>query len=378
MRAPREFARIILLVLRSIPWPNFSAILMPESSAKSMELPISGPTGQSIVLPDRRALPIEFWIVAVFSSVFLVGVHLGLPINWPDSASFRFVQKHYFSPLLGAFGLQMALPFLMNRGASSDRWLMLKLLPFVMIVVLLHFNFKAWMPLVNPRSFDEAFHSLDQWLEPVKQTFVALRTWIAERVAINVDHAYHGLFVAMFFISLALHAGFDKPVRQRQLVMGLCLILLLGGVAYWIAPAVGPFLYGPGCNLASQGSQAYMWHQFQGVVQSGQLPPGYFTAPLAAMPSLHVAHALFLTMFAFGSMRWLFLLYLPALGWIVIESVASGWHYLIDLPFGAILAILCFSWARCIVPAGGAAGMQDRKAISAPAEEDSGPENDPV
>jgi len=47
---------------------------------------------------------------------------------------------------------------------------------------------------------------------------------------------------------------------------------------------------------------------------------------------------------------WLAWIYLPLLIWIVIGSVASGWHYLIDLPVGAGLCLLCLALVRLFLP----------------------------
>jgi hypothetical protein len=172
-----------------------------------------------------------------------------------------------------------------------------------------------------------------------------IRQFIANLAYFNLDFLYHHLFVAMFFISFSAHALFDKPLHQRQLVLGACLILLIGGISYWIAPAEGAFLYRNGVSNGSLFVQRSMHKAFVLVKSTGLLPPGYFSAPLAAMPSLHIAHALFFTWFAGRSCRWLLFLYIPALSWLVIESVYSGWHYLIDLPAGVLVCIISISLA---------------------------------
>ena len=67
----------------------------------------------------------------------------------------------------------------------------------------------------------------------------------------------------------------------------------------------------------------------------------YFTASLAAMPSLHVAHATVITWSIFQARLWVVL---PLFGflwfWILIESVASRWHYLVDAPAGLAVAAI--------------------------------------
>lgn len=60
--------------------------------------------------------------------------------------------------------------------------------------------------------------------------------------------------------------------------------------------------------------------------------------PLAAMPSLHVAHAWVLLYYAWKHLRALGWLYLPCFLFLSSEAVVSRWHYLIDLVPGLIIA----------------------------------------
>lgn len=299
---------------------------------------------QTLPRPQRQA--IELRIALMFTLVFLFGLAQGYPINVPDAASVQFAQYHFFAPLLLAFALQLPLFWLTARKRDGDPLLLIKALPFVALVILLHFNFKAWMPLVNRTSYDAFYQTLDELWWPIVAAFCWLREAIQSVIPFDLDGAYHGMFVGMFFVAFAAHAVCDTPRRQRQLLLGMCLILLLGGVLYWVAPAVGPFVYREGLNDESTEVQAHMLRLFHFFVSTGEVPPGYFTAPLAAMPSLHVAHGLFFTLFAWRSLRWLFWIFLPLFIWIVLESVASGWHYLADLPVGACLAVLSLALAR--------------------------------
>lgn len=294
--------------------------------------------------------PIELRIAWLFTSVFVFGLYWGFPISLPDAASYRFAQYHYFAPLIMAFALQLPVLWVSARRHQADPFLLIKLLPFLALVILLHFNFKAWMPLVNPSSYDEVFQRLDDLLWPLVATFCLLRQTIEHILPVDPNNAYHALFVGMFFAAFAAFALFGTALQLRRLVLGVCLILLLGGVGYWVCPAVGPFLYREGLNPDSTLAQRHMYALFCRVVETGDLPPGYFVAPLAAMPSLHVAHALFFTLFAFKSHRWLGWIFLPLLFWIIIESVASGWHYLADLPVGAVITLITIGMVRVFLP----------------------------
>ena len=64
----------------------------------------------------------------------------------------------------------------------------------------------------------------------------------------------------------------------------------------------------------------------------------HITVGLAAMPSLHTGGSFLFLLFAWRHARQLLPFYLPLFGFIVIDSVASRWHYLADVPVGLALA----------------------------------------
>jgi len=301
----------------------------------------------------RRAWcwPVEVRVAAFFGAVLAMGLALGLPANLPDRPSLEFVHRHFFSPLLLAFLLQSCLPLALGRRRRiDDPLLMLKLFPFMVLVVFMHFNLKAWMPLVNPQLHDEFFHRTDQTVWPIVTFLGRVRQVVADSLPVDMDPAYHCLFLGIFFVSVSAHAVLDSSRGQRQLVLGLSLILLVGGLLYWVMPAVGPFLFQESLNAHSHRAQMHMLKMFAQVYDTHRLPQGYFTAPLAAMPSLHVAHALFFTLLAYQRVRGLFYLLLPCLLWFLVESVASGWHYVIDIGFGAGLAVYCLRLTQRLLP----------------------------
>jgi hypothetical protein len=107
---------------------------------------------------------------------------------------------------------------------------------------------------------------------------------------------------------------------------------------------VGPFIYETSPdNLAAQ-AQLGMYEAYQEVREEGMawiLRSGsrYFTGPLAAMPSLHVAHTTVITYYIIASRSTLTPLFVVMWAWILIDSIALRWHYVIDAPFGFALAL---------------------------------------
>jgi hypothetical protein len=293
------------------------------------------------------------WVVGSFAAFWLAGL-LFFPINLPDWWAVELVQRHFFAPLEIALAVQLAAVGWIARRRDTPSLaapvLTFGILATTAAALFLHFNFKAWMPFVTPVVYDAAYARIDGAAAPVVQLFKSVRAAIAAAAPIDVDPLYHHAFVVMFFASLLLHALFDAPARFRRFAMTVNLILLAGGVSYWLFPAIGPFIYGPGLNAQSAEAQRTMLLGLNTAVASGVLPDGYFVTPPAAMPSLHIAHSVVLALFAWRLSRPLGIVYVPIVAWMFIEAVASGFHYLIDLPAGVLLAWFCYRCAVRLVP----------------------------
>ncbi len=296
----------------------------------------------------------EVLALVLFLIVWIFGVLvLGLPMNIPDAASWKFVTVHYFSPLALAIFIQLALTFgaatFRDSGPDYDPWLALRLLPFVIVVVFLHFNFKCWTPLITSRVYDPLYHQFDLALQPVLSLSLIIRQAVASALPVSVDSAYHGLFILTFLVSWTTHPIYDTSLGTRRVVFATSLVLLVGGVSYWIAPAIGPFIYGSGPNAVATSTQENLWLARQFIIKTRQFPPGCFTAALAAMPSLHIANLLVFIIYG-KRIRWSWMVYLPVLAWTLVESTMSRYHYLADLPAGALLAIACVYCTNRIFP----------------------------
>src|SRR5690242_16851043 len=291
----------------------------------------------------RFRLPPEAIVAGAALVLGLIGVAAGLPLVVPDAAGLAFVERHYFRPVVLALVVQavvLGLRRQLRRGA--ERWReILAPVGLVLITGFVHFNLKAWMPLVHGRLFDAELMRTDWGFGALVPAVIALRRAIGgglARVGLDIDPLYHNAFVAMFFAAFMAHAVLDSARGFRRVVLGASLVLLIGGVLYWILPAKGPFVYRASESRMAAEAQRLMETAFDAFVRTRRPPPGYFTAPLAAMPSLHVAHATLFTVLAWRRVRWLGVIFGFVLVWLAIEAVASGWHYVLDLPAGGVLA----------------------------------------
>lgn len=292
----------------------------------------------------------EIGLLCFSLTALLLGCCLHLPLSPPDLSAAWAILQYYLVTLALTIVLHLMI-LVRSRSSRESSIIILGLsIPTLLVVSFCHFQCKVWMPLINPHRFGPFYESVDRLLAP----FVTLCTGfvaLMERAGIDVSTAYHGWFVLLFFFCFGLHALYDTPTGQRQVILGVGWILALGGVSYWIAPAVGPFIYRHGADSHATLMQQFMWSKFHLFVLTRHIPPSYFLAPPAAMPSLHVAHAAFLIWMLRRISRALTLLLLPALVWFMLTAVGLAWHYTLDLVAGLLLTSLVVMLVRRVLPA---------------------------
>ena len=214
------------------------------------------------------------------------------------------------------------------------------LLMFV-VVLYCHFHIKMWMPLLNGRLHDDWYFQIDQDLRPVLEGLGRVRAALASLLP-AADLWYQGAQLGLFIGSFWILGLGDRRWHHRNMT-ALLLNLMIGPLAYLLAPAVGPFIFETGPNRAATAAQQAMYAQFTELAAQGPSwlaahGGQYFTAPLAAMPSLHVSAACIVCYYTLRARSWFAPLMVFFALWIFIDSVVSRWHYLIDLPPGILLA----------------------------------------
>ncbi|HEX6120900.1 MAG TPA: ELM1/GtrOC1 family putative glycosyltransferase [Dongiaceae bacterium] len=216
------------------------------------------------------------------------------------------------------------------------------LLGLFILVIYIHFNIKMWIPVVNPRLYDQDYFAVDQAASSVIVLFDDLRGLLA-RILPGADLWYQAAFFAVFVLSFVSHALGRRRFHYHNMT-ALLLIESVGPLTYLIAPAVGPFIYQHGQSALATTAQLRMYGVYESARAGGaawmQDHGGQFFAdPLAAMPSLHVAASFIIAYYAVKARLWVAPVAVFAFCWIFIESVAARWHYLADLPAGMALAI---------------------------------------
>lgn len=297
-----------------------------------------------------RAIPPEAAIAAatVVTALALSSV-FGLPIVFPSAHSAAFIGVHYLYPLIGVALLGIAMFVVGKRDVAISFSIAL---PCYASILFAYFNIKLWIPHINPTLHDDLYWRTDQMMRPLIDACMYIRANVFGFIPFETSF-YMTSFICLFYISFLYHA-IKTPAQFRTLVVSVLLMQSLGALAYLIAPAIGPFIYESGIDPIVASGQAIMLDFYRASTAGGrdwlaQNGSVNFTAGLAAMPSLHAAGAFLFFMFAWKHGRSLLPLYSVILFFILVTSIATRWHYIIDLPVGIALAYGCLWLAERIV-----------------------------
>lgn len=291
-----------------------------------------------------KLLRIEILALCGLLLAALAVLAFDLKFYFPDSGTAAFVWRHYVSLLVPSLLVCWLVVLLTKRphmmALDYLTYSCRQVLAFL-LVLYLHFNFKLWAQLVNPKRFDDIYNTWDLSLDAIVSLF-SRASGIIHRLVPDGMNAYHELFVAMFALS---YLGLSLTGRWRRLESALfatSIVLLVGGVCYAIAPALGPLVYGYGPGVAKMVQTGMLARHLDFISSGGMDYDGSrFVAALAAMPSLHVANALVFTYYSWRYVRVLAVPFTLLTLYFCIDAVALRWHYLIDIPVGSLLA--CFA-----------------------------------
>lgn len=220
---------------------------------------------------------------------------------------------------------------------------------------------KGAIPLMVPFSWDTTFAEMDRLLhfgtDPYKIVMAAFGTPLVVS-AVNV--AYHWWFFILYFLLiLACFSKFDRKAAYTFLVSTVLVWFIGGNVLATLLSSAGPVYFerlGLGDDfvpltdtLKAFNEQYPVWalgvHEllWEGYVADGKVNG------ISAMPSMHVASTVLMTLYAFTIRRWLGWAMVAFLFVIMVGSVMLAWHYAVDSYLGAILAVLGWKLARVLV-----------------------------
>lgn len=293
-----------------------------------------------------RLLPVEWFILISISVCTSLSIINDLRWFMPNVESFSFALNHYIGPLFPIFSFFVFMAifnFERRKYFKEQLFYTMRMSIIIFVSIFIHFNLKLWAPIVNPTRYDNLYYAIDrsiffwliEWLESAHK-------WMPSEF-LGMSNPYHGLFVMMFTFSFTLH-GIKSRLSSEAVVTAAVLMMVLGAFSYMVAPALGLFVFEPSQHPGVYIAQESMLRFHYAFVSSYGLhyEPAYFTAGLAAMPSLHAANAVMFWLCAWRDIRWLAFLYTPVVFYILVEAVSLKWHYIIDLVAGIVLGWFCY------------------------------------
>jgi hypothetical protein len=303
----------------------------------------------------------ELLVAASFATVTIaISCVIKTSFVLPAISCCKFIGLHYILPIMLAVSWNISMIcicYFKNKKRQKVvpiRSIFLEqyvtLISFV-VIMWLHFHIKLWIPLINQATYDKFYYDIDNYCVPFINILVNLRQLLRNYLPF-VDDLYLYGFILMFFISFSFHSISGKE-QFRKVFLAALLVQSVGALSYLVMPAIGPFVYETGVNAQATQAQGMMWECYNKVIMFGpewlaNHGSRYFISGLAAMPSLHIASSWIFVYYAFKYSKYLLPLYIPLFFWIIIEAVATEWHYLIDLPAGLLLSFICIRLSNAL------------------------------
>lgn len=204
-----------------------------------------------------------------------------------------------------------------------------------------YFFFVAYLPLVNPGNLDRQLYALDL------QLFGFEPSVVLERFISPFTSEWFAFFYFCYFFVLAFHSIpivlFERRERLLgEFTLGMLLVFCTGHIGYLCVPGFGPVR-----ELEGHFTQQFpsgMWvNTVLETVKSGGAQKDIF-------PSLHTAAPTFISLFSFRNRKhlpfshtWPVVVFF-ALN-IIVATMFLRWHWLIDVIFGILLALVAYALA---------------------------------
>jgi PAP2 superfamily len=219
---------------------------------------------------------------------------------------------------------------------------------------------KISIPILHPPLFDQQLWNLDRVLFfGISPNIFFLNLFSSPAALSVVDITYGPIFLIGLFVGFGYFVSSPSNRLRIAFITGHALMWIGGGWLYVLIPSLGPAYRFPQVwleyanNLSrTQSLQAHLWVNYSKVLRlRAGLPltggPVNILHGIAAFPSMHVAFQTFIFLWFRRVWKWGELLFAIFVLMIFLGALITGWHYLIDLYAGMLLAwIVWFVTAR--------------------------------
>lgn len=215
---------------------------------------------------------------------------------------------------------------------------------------------KLLMPLLHPRLFDQQLWDIDRAMFfGYSPNVLFVTIFSAPQVLRTIDWTYANVFFATLTIAGVFFASAPEKKVRVAFMSSTVLLWLIGAWLYVAVPSLGPAYRFPEVWLPlsplldrTQTFQRLLMSNYNAVLAQlrGEQRPFNPFFGIAAFPSLHVGFQTLVFLWMRRLTRWGGIVFGIFTLFIVIGSVVTGWHYLIDGIAGAALAWLCYIAAQ--------------------------------
>lgn len=316
-----------------------------RSKVKTLALKIN-----KILYPEEIFIIVFFILFAIYFAI-----HNWQIIFTDKMLSFTIINRIFF-PLVVFFIISFfehAITSVKNKGKNFGKksWIIfldaMRVWLLLYIALIIHMNIKIRVPFINPNLFDNFYQQFDLAFSWLLSPLFAGRDWVEQFIDLGPLYTwgYEILYLTTFTIL------YLKNKRAfREMFFATLLLILLGSITYCLFPAIGPFYFSPSHSPYTREIQEVMWQKYLLFKQSSGTiySPAYLIQGIAAMPSLHIANTFAFMYFIYKYAKKFSIIYIPAFIYILIDAVYTKYHYLLDVIFGLLLAIVCIYLVKII------------------------------
>ena len=218
----------------------------------------------------------------------------------------------------------------------------------ILVTLMFFANLKQIIPIVNPRLYDLQMWRIDKvvhfGVSPVVFLVDILRI---NRIIYFLDLIYITFIPMNIIIPVIFIIQTKSEIIRKQFLAVFCISWVVGGISYFLFPAMGPCYFKPeffqflDMPIAKNLQQILLEEYVKFRQSAGQhIASNYYG--IAAMPSLHLAKTFIFMLFSRRLNRYLFIFFCVYLVLMFIGSVALGWHYAIDGYIGIAMAYIIY------------------------------------
>lgn len=307
---------------------------------------------ESEVTSARRSGILPHEVVALLYVLCGIVLLERLPVTYPRSALFL----SFASPVLLIGSLSLIVLLFLRRTwpfRSGVYTLLRSLLP-ILFVFPVSFLLKSFIFLINGRNYDVHLSAADVALFFGHSPTIFFTTLFSRPSVLHaIDYFYTGLYYLIFIGYTAFFLGGGSPDRRRRFTASFVYLWMTGTALYLLLPSWGPAFtvtdtLEPTLRHMPHtvSVQRVLFEELSSLVRNPLGRRVVQFGSVAAFPSLHVGAMVLFTLASRAfSARW-FRLNLLFCVLMLIGSVVTGYHYLIDGIGGAAIAAVAWWLGR--------------------------------